>query len=162
MPSASSDSATCVDRICPSVSHVNTASSSAISFATWNSRLGHPNVTKIVSKLCNIPFINKTGSEFCSHCCIGKSHRLPSSPSLTEYSTPFELIYTDLWGPSPFLSSTGYRYYVTSVDAHTRFTWLYLLKSKSETLDLFKQFHTLVKTQFNLPVKAVQSDWGRV
>ena len=44
-----------------------------------------------------------------SHCCIAKSHRLPSSPSLTEYSTTFELIYTDCWGPSPFLSSTGYR-----------------------------------------------------
>ena len=76
------------------------------------------------------------------------------------YSNHFELIYTDLWGPSPVLSNTGYSYYVTFVDAHTQFTWLYLLKSKSETLDLFKQFHTLVKTQFNLPVKAVQSDWG--
>jgi len=59
VPSASaSDSATCVDRICPSVSHVNTASSSTISFATWHSRLGHPNVDtmKVVFKLCNIPF----------------------------------------------------------------------------------------------------------
>jgi len=128
------------------VSYVNTLSDSAISFATLHSRLGHPNADtiKIISKLCNIPIINKTGSDFCSHCCVGKSHRLPSSPSLTEYSTPFELIYTDLWGSS-LLSNTGYRYYVTFVDAHTRFTWLYVLKSKSETLTLFKEFLTLVK-----------------
>ena len=53
-----SNSATCVDRMCPSVSHVNTSSTSAISFATWHSRLGHPNVDtiKVVFKLCNIPF----------------------------------------------------------------------------------------------------------
>ena len=76
------------------------------------------------------------------------------------YSNPFGLIYTDLWDPSPVLSNTGYSYYVTFVDAHTRFSWLYLLRNKSETLDLFKQFHTSVKTQLNLPIKAVQSDLG--
>ena len=141
---------------------VNTVSSGSTSFATWHSRLGHPSVDtmKLVFKLCNLPIINKTGSDFCSHCCIGKSHRLPSSPSLSVYSTPFELIYTDLWGPSPIMSSNGYKYYATFVDAYTRFTWLYLLKSKSDTLAIFKQFQTMVKTHFNLPIKAVQSDWG--
>ena len=115
---------------------------------------------KHVFKLCNLPIIYKTGSDFCSHFCIGKSHRLPSSPSLSVYSTPFELIYNDLWGPSLLVSSTGYIYYVTFVDVHTRFTWLYLLKSKSDTLTIFKQFRTMVKTQFNLPIIAVHSDWG--
>lgn len=137
-------------------SHVNTVSSSDVSFAIWHSRLGHPNagVMKIVSQLCNLPIINKTGSDFCSHCCIGESH-IPSSPSLTVYSSPFELIQNDLWGPSPISSSSGYRYYVTFVDAHTQFSWLYLLKSKSDTPSIFKQFQTMVKTQFNLPIKAV-------
>ena len=92
-----------VNRIKPSVSHVNTLSNNHLSFATWHSRLGHPSgdTMKLVSKLCNIPIMNKTGCDFCSHCCIGKSHRLPSSPSLTIYFNPFDLIYTDLWGPSP-------------------------------------------------------------
>ena len=58
------------------------------------------------------------------------------------------------------MSSNGYKYYATFVDAYTRFTWLYLFKSKSDTLAIFKQFQTMVKTQFNLPIKAVQSDWG--
>ena len=60
------------------MSYVNTLSDSAISFATLHSRLGHPNADtiKIISKLCNIPIINKTGSDFCSHCCVGKSHHL--------------------------------------------------------------------------------------
>jgi len=65
-----------------------------------------------------------------------------------------------MWGPAPFTSRTGYKYYITFVDAHTRFTWIYLLKNKSETLDVFKQFRAMVVTQFNLPIKAVQSDGG--
>ena len=82
--------------------------------------------------------MNKIGSDFCFPCCIGKSHCLPSSPSLTVYFYPFDLIYTDLWGPSPVLSNNGYIHYVTFVDAYTRFTWLYLLRNKLETIDLFK------------------------
>ena len=130
------------------------------SFATCNARLGHSNadVMKIVSNICKIPSINKTISEFCSHCCVGKSHRLPSSPSLPVYSTPFELVFTDLWGRAPFLSNSDYSYYVIFVDANTRFTWIYLLKNKSETLDVFKHFKSMVNTQFNFPIKAVQSD----
>ena len=54
-----------------------------------------------VLKLCNLRSINKNEKEFCSFCCLGKSHRLPSSPSTTVYDTPFDLVYTDLWGPAP-------------------------------------------------------------
>lgn len=84
-----------------------------------------------------------------------------ASAFVTNYTSPFELVYTDLWGPASFLSSNGYAYYVTFVDAHTRFTWLYFLKHKSEALNAFKLFYQLVITQFATTVKVVQSDWGR-
>ncbi|RDX81177.1 hypothetical protein CR513_38173, partial [Mucuna pruriens] len=47
----------------------------------------------------------------------------------------------------PPSTSCGFSYYVAFVDAHTKFTWIYLLK-------------TLVENQFSLTIKAVQSDWG--
>ena len=105
---------------------VDTATSSATSLATWHSRLGHPSVAarKIVFRLCNIPNINKEPTDFCNHCCIGKSYRLPSSLSHTVYAKPFDLIFTDFWGPTP--SPSGFWYYVTFVDANTRCTWMYL------------------------------------
>ena len=70
-------------------SFVSVASTCKDSYAIWHSRLDHPSteVLKLVLKLCIIPLINKTSSDFCSSCCVGKSHRLPSSPSLTVYST---------------------------------------------------------------------------
>ena len=99
--------------------------------APWHARLGHPSidVMRHVFQICKIPTINKNISDFCSHCCLSKSPRLPSSPSLSVYSGPFELVFTYLWGPTPFLSSTGYKYYISFVDANTRFTWIYLLKN---------------------------------
>ena len=92
---------------------------------------------------CNIAPFNKNVSEFCSSCYVGNSHRLPSSISETVYSTPLELIFTDLWGPSHITSHSGYAYYVSFIDAYSKFTWIYPLKSKSETLFVFQQFKTI-------------------
>jgi hypothetical protein len=145
-PSSSSSSATTAPSILPKANNVsvsnspivNTISAQKISFATWHSRLGHPSsdVQRIVLNLCNIPFNNKTRLDFFSSCCLGKAHRLPSTPSQTTYCTPLELVYTDLWGPAPYTYLTGYTYYITFVDAFTRFSWIYLLKKKSEAVYL--------------------------
>ena len=65
-----------------------------------------------------------------------KSHRLPSS-SKSVY-TSLDLVYSNLWGPSHVSSTNGFLYYITLVDACSHFTWIYLLKSKSETLNVFQ------------------------
>lgn len=78
--------------------------------------------------------------DFCTPCCLGKARRLPSTASTTSYSCPLELIFSDLWGPAPVTSFTGSHYYMTFVDAHTRFTWLFLLKNKSEAISTFITF----------------------
>ena len=77
------------------------------------------------------------------------------------YTNPLQLVYSDLWGPSPVLSSSGYRYYIHFIDAYSRFTWLYLLRAKSEALQAFVNFKTLVKKQIGLHIKCIQTDWGR-
>jgi hypothetical protein len=69
----------------------------------WHLRLGHPNnhALKLVLQSCNLSFGNKDSIPFCTACCVGKSHRLHSSASTTVYHHPLELVYSDLWGPSP-------------------------------------------------------------
>ena len=87
----------------------SSASVNSIASSTWHSRLGHPSaaVQKLVMQLCKIPFINKSELHFCCSCCLGKAHRLHSPSSNTTYNQPLELIFSDLWGPAPFVSSTG-------------------------------------------------------
>ncbi|RDX94366.1 hypothetical protein CR513_23254, partial [Mucuna pruriens] len=125
----------------------------SLPFSTWHSRLGHPSVDAqcIVFKHCNFPPpLNKNVNDFCSSCCLGKAHQLLSTFSTTVYNKPLELIYR----LAPLTSTGGFTHYITFVDACTHFTWLYLLKSELETLQVFTQFHVMVEKQFQLPVKA--------
>jgi histone deacetylase 1/2 len=142
----------------------NNSSLSFNSLYLWHLRLGHPNsqTLKLALKLCNISVSNNTNdvSDFCTACCMGKAHRLHSPQSQTTYSQPLELVFSDLWGPAPSTSSSGYNYYITFIDAYSRYTWIYLIKSKSEALTIFKQFKHMAELQLGHSLKALQSDWG--
>jgi histone deacetylase 1/2 len=46
------------------------------------------------------------------------------------------------------------------VDAYSRFTWLYLIKHKSDVYDVFLQFQKHVERLLNRKIIHVQSDWG--
>jgi transposase InsO family protein len=39
-------------------------------------------------------------------------------------------------------------------------TWLYFLKHKNEVFDVFRAFHTMIRTQFSTNVKVLRSDNG--
>ncbi|CAJ2646763.1 unnamed protein product [Trifolium pratense] len=131
-------------------------------FHKWHLRLGHAHnkAVQTVLNWCNVPYSNKNIVTSCTFCCIGKSHRLYAPLSKTNYTTPFEVIHCDLWGPAPFESYYGYNYYITFVDTYTKYTWIYFLKQKSDALKAFTQFLTFVQNQFQASVKALQSDWG--
>ncbi|RDX88472.1 hypothetical protein CR513_29929, partial [Mucuna pruriens] len=121
---------------------------------TTNSR-----ILQHVLKLCNVCISSKGVADFCMACCIGKSHRLPSHPLTTVYFEPLELVFCELWGPTP-VSSLGYTYYISFVDVFSRYTWIYFIKNKSEALPMFKQFRTMAKLQLNKKIKSLQSNWG--
>jgi len=69
-------------------------------------------------------------------------------------------MHSDLWGPTPVNSIDGFRFYVLFVDHYTRFTWLYLPKSKSEVFTKFTHFKAMVETQFSTKIKIFRSDGG--
>jgi len=76
------------------------------------------------------------------------------------YSSPLELIYNDLWGSALMNSHCNFHYCMSFVDAYSKFTWIYFLKSKYDALTVLKQFKSLVELQFNRKFKAIQKDWG--
>ena len=49
------------------------------------------------------------------------------------------------------------RYFVTFIDDHSRLTWVYLMKEKSEAGIRFKDFHTMIQNQFQTKVKVFRS-----
>lgn len=47
---------------------------------------------------------------------MDKSHRLPFSKASTKVYAPFELVYSDVWGPSSVLVVNGARYFILFID----------------------------------------------
>ncbi|RVW51507.1 Retrovirus-related Pol polyprotein from transposon RE2 [Vitis vinifera] len=100
----------------------------------WHRRLGHPN-TQILSHVLNSDLPVEA-----SHC--------------------FDLIHSDVWGPSPISSYEKFKYYVTFIDDHSRFTWVYFLRSKSEVFRTFTEFLAYVDNQFSTSIKTLRTDSG--
>jgi len=121
------------------------------SFERWHSRLGHPSrsiVSKVVSNY-NLPCLDESNKEsVCDACQQAKSHQLPYSMSFSESKYPLELVFSDVWGP--VLDSVGgKKYYVSFIDDFSKFTWIYLLKYKSEVFNKFHEFQSLVERMFS-------------
>uniref|UniRef100_A0A8R7QNV0 GAG-pre-integrase domain-containing protein n=1 Tax=Triticum urartu TaxID=4572 RepID=A0A8R7QNV0_TRIUA len=73
----------------------------------------------------------------CDACELAK-HTRGSYPSIGLRSAkPFEMIHSDVWGPCEVRSIFGNRWFVTFIDCFSRYTWLYLLKHKSDVCLVF-------------------------
>ena len=66
---------------------------------------------------------------------------------------------SDVWGPAQ-MSVSGHEYYVSFIDAYSRFTWIYLLKHKSDVFDVFLKFQTHVERLLQHKIIHVLSNWG--
>ena len=71
-----------------------------------------------------------------------------------------ELVHSDVCGPMSVKARGGYEYYVTFIDDNSRYEHVYLMHSKSETFDKFKEFRAEVEKQLGLPVKSLRFDRG--
>jgi hypothetical protein len=123
-----------------------------VSRNTWHSRLGHLalQVVQHVLHRHDLPSIGESNkvTSVCDACQQGKSHQLPFSLSTRVTQSPLEIIYSDVWGPAQN-SISGHHFYVSFVDAYSRFTWLYLLKHKSDVYNVFLQFQKHVERLLN-------------
>jgi histone deacetylase 1/2 len=118
-------------------------SSVRVSSSKWQCHLGHPasSVVQHVLHCHALPIESRNKDTFvCDACQQGKSHQLPFPLSTRVIKTPLKLIYSDVWGPAQTSISGHNYYYVIFIDAYSRFTWLYLLKRKSDVFDVFVQF----------------------
>ena len=123
----------------------------------WHQRLGHPSFDTLKS-LQNLLHLKSFYSHHCTTCPLAKQRRLSFSSNNHLSCNAFDLIHTDIWGPLSTATHEGYTYFLTIVDDATRFTWVFILKQKSDVKLVIPQFFKLIETQYGKTVKQVHSD----
>jgi hypothetical protein len=128
----------------------------------WHARLGHlaNRIIRHVMSHFNLLVESNKKLSVCIACQHGKSHQLPFSLSHHKSTVPLELIFSDVWGPSPILSNNGARYYVIFVDHFSKFTWFYPIHCKSDVFTIFPKFQAYVECLFDCKIKSIQTDCG--
>ena len=129
----------------------------------WHKRLGHPSI-KIVHHLVKNFSLSisstKTLSSLCHSCSINKAHQQPFRVNSLQSHEPFELIYTDVWGPASYTGIAESRYYLIFVDHYTKYIWFYPMVTKSDVSKIFPHFKRFVETRFQKSIKTLYFDNG--
>jgi transposase InsO family protein len=132
------------------------------SFYLWHSRLGHVSSSRLrfLASTRALGNLKTCDIFYCSGCKLAKFSTLPFNRSISVSSSPFDLIHSDVWGPSPVSTKGRSRYYVSFIDDHTRYCWVYLMKHRSEFFEIYAVFRALIKTQHSAVIKCFRCDLG--
>ena len=142
---------------------LSTCISKSTSPVIWHHRLGHPSIKTLqfLGTSSLVSFSSSLSSDFfCESCLCNKSQRLPFGDSSLQSSGPLDLVYIDVWGPSPIKSIDGFFYYVIFVDHFTKYVWLYPLRLKFDVYTIFLHFKAVVENFFEQSIITVYSDGG--
>ncbi|KAI3735245.1 hypothetical protein L6452_14737 [Arctium lappa] len=70
------------------------------------------------------------------------------------------IIHSGVCGPMNIQARGGYRYFITFTDDLSRFGYVYLMRHKSESFEMFKEFQNEVQNQLGKSIKILRSDRG--
>ena len=93
---------------------------------------------------------------YCSICHLAKQKHLSFVSNNNLTFAAFDLIHIDIWGPFKIVTFDGFKYFITVIDDCTLFTWVFLLKTKSEAQQAIPQCFCMVLTQFQIVIKGVR------
>ena len=78
-----------------------------------------------------------------------KMTKTPFSGTMEQASDLLEIIHTNVCGPMSIEARGGYLYFLTFTDDLIIYSYIYLMKHKSETFEKFKQFQSAVENHHN-------------
>ena len=70
------------------------------------------------------------------------------------------LIHMDVCGPMNTAAMGGFNYFITFTDDHSRFGYVFLMRHKSESFEMFKRYRNEVEKQTGKDIKILRSDRG--
>lgn len=131
----------------------------------WHYRLGHLNFKDMCSlqkkqMVTGLPEF-EIPNEVCEECVQSKQHKNSFSKDVSSKAKAIlDIVYSDVCGPMQVESTGGNKYFVSFIDDFSRKLWVYLIKKKSDVLDVFMKFKSMVERQSGLKLKVLRSDGG--
>ncbi len=132
----------------------------------WHERLGHLHLAGL-QKLQRIQAVDGMNIDMdlkvldCETCLKYKMVTSPFPKDRAKRATRIgELIHTDVCGPMEVNTNQGYRYYVSFTDDHSRYTWIGLIKHKSETTAKIRHLNAFITNHSGRPIGTIRSDEG--
>jgi len=109
----------------PIINSALTSSTLPMDASLWHRRLCHHHYRgiecimsqQLISGLGNS--LKLTPDPICEPCLSGKMHTNPFPHSESQTSCPLELVHSDLHGPLPVRTHSGYHYWVSFIDHYT-------------------------------------------
>src|SRR5882762_269847 len=150
----------------PTDSALSSSSTLPLNTTLWHRRLCHHHYNglerilkqKLVSGL--VIESQSVPDPICEPCLAGKMHANPFPSSQSQSSRPLELIHSDVHGPLPVRTHSGFRYWVTFIDDYTHFRAVFPMRAKSDTFEAFKAFKAYAENHHNGKIKMLRDDKG--
>ena len=98
--------------------------------------------------------------ETCESCLIGKMAKSPFKGKGERASDILGLVHTDVCGPMNTSARGGFRYFITFTDDLSRYGYVYLMRHKSDSFEMFKRYRNEVEKQTRKEIKILRSDRG--
>nr|GFA01557.1 hypothetical protein [Tanacetum cinerariifolium] len=117
----------------------------------WHRRLSHLNFDYInlLSKkdiVIGLPKLKYVNDQLCSFCELSKAKRSSfKSKAVPSFKGRLNFLHMDLCGPMRVAGINGKKYILVIVDDYSRYTWTLFLRSKDKTLEVLKEFLTMIQ-----------------
>ncbi|KAL0416197.1 UNVERIFIED_CONTAM: hypothetical protein Slati_3451600, partial [Sesamum latifolium] len=94
----------------------------------------------------------------CKSCLKGKMTKKPFVGQIAIANGLLDLVNTNICGPLNTPTRGGYSYFITFIDDHSRYGYVYLMRYKSEAFGRFKECRLKVENQTGDKIKALRSN----
>ena len=128
----------------------------------WHYRLGHIG-SNTLNRMIAHNLVPKNSialtTQNCECCAQAKIVKQPFK-SVSRNTTLLELIHTDICDNKDHLTRGGKIYFITFIDDYSKYTYVYLLKTKDEAFEKFKIFKAEVENTLEKRIQRIRSDRG--
>lgn len=129
----------------------------------WHKRLAHINqrdLSRLHKHVDGVPKLSKS-KDICRACRLGKAHKLPFPGNFEIADHVGEVVHSDIVGELEPSFPDRFRYVTTFLDGHSRYTFIGLMRYKSDLTEVFEGVAKMFRNIGGASIKKLHSDGAK-